>query len=116
MFTWQAKCNISADLYAEEVHNEIIDATKASFSEKDNQGLSYTEGDEVVVWLLVSTAPDLDKQGYQSSEQSDQLRSWRLALLVKNTVIMGDVLDPRYTVHKFRYLKRRTLAQKDYVS
>nr|GMD13526.1 hypothetical protein DM860_008285 [Ipomoea batatas] len=76
-----------------------MEATKASFSEKgDNQVLSYTEGDEVVAWLLVSTAPDLDKHRHQSSEQSDPLRSWRLALLVKNTLIMGDVLEPRAAV------------------
>nr|GMD16857.1 hypothetical protein DM860_008285 [Ipomoea batatas] len=95
LFTWKAKCNISVDLCTD----EIMEVTKASFSEKgDNQVLSYTKGDEVVAWLLVSTAPDLDKHRHQSSEQSDPLRSWRLALLVKNTLIMGDVLESRAAV------------------
>ncbi|VFQ66634.1 unnamed protein product [Cuscuta campestris] len=96
LFTWKARCNILQDLYIEEVFNEVVDATKASFSGKgDTDTVCYLEGDEVGVWLLVSTTLGSDKAGYQSSDLSDPVRCWKLALLAKNTVIMGDVLEPR---------------------
>ncbi|CAH9115012.1 unnamed protein product [Cuscuta europaea] len=98
LFTWKVGCNILQDLCIGEVFDKIVDSTKASLSVKGgNEVVSYVEGDEVVVWLLVSTAPDCDELGYQYqiSEQSDPLRCWRLALLANNTVIMGDMLEPR---------------------
>ncbi|CAL9164676.1 unnamed protein product [Musa hybrid cultivar] len=52
---------------------------------------------DIAVWILVSAASDLEDQvAYQLKEPNRHPdRWWRLALLLKNMVIMGSVLDPR---------------------
>lgn len=52
---------------------------------------------DIAVWMLVSAASDLEDQvAYQLKEPNRHPdRWWRLALLLKNMVIMGSVLDPR---------------------
>ncbi|KAJ8513130.1 hypothetical protein OPV22_003564 [Ensete ventricosum] len=52
---------------------------------------------DIAVWILVSAASDLEDQvAYQLKEPNRRPdRWWRLALLLKNMVIMGSVLDPR---------------------
>lgn len=51
------------------------------------------------MWLLVSTASDLDSSHNHVSTSrhwsTHTDRSWRLALLVKNSIFFGSTLDPR---------------------
>ncbi|XVF85783.1 hypothetical protein PTKIN_Ptkin17bG0145400 [Pterospermum kingtungense] len=79
--------------------DEIITATKFRFSE--HQDCSFLpleiEGEDIAVWLLVSTVSDSDVQHehVSSNFEANQCRCWRLALLVKDKVILGSTLDPR---------------------
>ncbi|OMO72056.1 hypothetical protein COLO4_27850 [Corchorus olitorius] len=76
--------------------DEIIAATKNSFSEEND--CSYLPLEEnIAVWLLISTVSDSDAQHKHSSShcQENPPRWWRLALLVKDRVILGSTLDPR---------------------
>ncbi|URD96691.1 hypothetical protein MUK42_29338 [Musa troglodytarum] len=52
---------------------------------------------DIAVWILVSAASDLEDQvAYQLKKPNRHPdRLWRLALLLKNMVIMGSVLDSR---------------------
>ncbi|XVF03163.1 hypothetical protein REPUB_Repub04eG0237300 [Reevesia pubescens] len=55
------------------------------------------EGEDIVVWLLVSTfsVSDAQHEHLSSNCQANPSRCWRLALLVKDRVILGSTLDPR---------------------
>ncbi|CAN4122038.1 unnamed protein product [Withania somnifera] len=100
---WQRKFTVPVGV-TEEIINEITDVTKMSFLEisNDNQSYCSLEDKDVAIWLLISTAPDPNSHAYQSSEQqSDPVHWWRLALLVNNTMIMGNSLDPRATAIGF---------------
>ncbi|OMO93525.1 hypothetical protein CCACVL1_06455 [Corchorus capsularis] len=76
--------------------DEIIAATKNSFSEENDCSHLPLEGN-IAVWLLVSTVTDSDAQHKHSSShcQENPPSWWRLALLVKDRVILGSTLDPR---------------------
>ncbi|KAH0668456.1 hypothetical protein KY289_022949 [Solanum tuberosum] len=102
LFRWQRKFTVPAGV-TEEIINEITDVTKMSFLEiSDNQPFCSLEDKDVAIWVLISTAPDSNSSAYQSSEQqSDSDHWWRLALLVNNTMIMGNSLDPRATAIGF---------------
>ncbi|XP_019069633.2 uncharacterized protein [Solanum lycopersicum] len=98
LFRWQRKFTAPAGV-TEEIINEITDVTKMSFLEKcDNRPFCLLEDKDVAIWVLISTAPDSNSSAYQSSDQqTDPDHWWRLALLVNNTMIMGNSLDPRAT-------------------
>ncbi|KAL3336573.1 hypothetical protein AABB24_029297 [Solanum stoloniferum] len=102
LFRWQRKFTVPAGL-TEDIINEITDVTKMSFLEiSDNRPFCSLEDKDVAIWVLISTAPDSNSSAYQSSEQhSDPDHCWRLALLVNNTMIMGNSLDPRATAIGF---------------
>ncbi|KAJ8548037.1 hypothetical protein K7X08_021273 [Anisodus acutangulus] len=102
LLRWQRKFTVPAGV-TEEIINEITDVTKMSFLEmSDNRSFYSVEDNDVAIWLLISTAPDQNSPAYQSSEQqSDPAHCWRLALLVNNTMIMGNSLDPRATAIGF---------------
>ncbi|XWS34214.1 hypothetical protein CRYUN_Cryun21dG0021100 [Craigia yunnanensis] len=77
--------------------DEIITATKFWFSEHKDCSFLPLEGQDIAVWLLVSTVSDSDVQHEHLSSncQANPSRWWRLALLVKGRVILGSTLDPR---------------------
>ncbi|PHU02223.1 hypothetical protein BC332_27474 [Capsicum chinense] len=102
LFRWQRKFTVPAGV-TEEIINEIIDVTKMSFLEiSDDRPFCSLEDKDVAIWLLISTAPDPNSPSYQYSEQqSDPVHWWRLALLVNNTMIMGNSLDTRATAMGF---------------
>ncbi|XP_073145770.1 uncharacterized protein [Henckelia pumila] len=91
IFKWQRKL----ESMAEEIIDDIMDATKQWFSEtarKENH-VSSAEDKDVAVWLLISVV-DRDSQHCQSSAQhANLLGHWRLALLINNTVIIGSAIS-----------------------
>ncbi|CAN1152356.1 hypothetical protein LINPERPRIM_LOCUS28886 [Linum perenne] len=62
--------------------DEMMEATKLSFTDHHNNSHTspHMEGEDIAIWLLVSTA--------------DPVGSWRLALMAKNTMIIGTTLNP----------------------
>lgn len=75
-----------------------MDATKIWFSEHSkNHSSPPLEGEDIAIWFLVSTVHESDAQhDYESNEcQRNPVGRWRLALLVKNTMILGKALDIR---------------------
>ncbi|KAJ0257810.1 DNA binding protein [Hirschfeldia incana] len=74
----------------------ILAATKLWFSKGiNNKTLVPAEVKDTAIWLLVSTDPD-PEVNCDSVERPG--RFWRLALLVRNQVILGSPLDPRADV------------------
>lgn len=68
------------------------------FSRGDTKLSQPIGSEDLAIWLLISTVPYPEfQQGYQSVDwQTNSVGSWRLALLVKNMVVMGSPLDMRY--------------------
>lgn len=75
--------------------NTIMALTKLGFSEKHDS--FPLEGNDMGVWLLISTesGPGTEIDYSSGSCNKNPPRLWRLALLVKNMVILGSALDPR---------------------
>ncbi|KAG6764005.1 hypothetical protein POTOM_031457 [Populus tomentosa] len=97
-FTWQRVVHGFHYSTVEEQINGIVDATKLWFSENSEcNSLPPLDGEDIAIWLLVSTIPELDTQeDYISSDCGiNPVGWWRLALLVKNMLILGKALDPR---------------------
>lgn len=63
---------------------------------KANEDLSLTSSnDNVAVWLLISACADTDAQDVVERAQTVPIGCWRLALLVKSSLILGSLLNPR---------------------
>ncbi|KAF8399648.1 hypothetical protein HHK36_015517 [Tetracentron sinense] len=98
LFSWQREGHVPTDPDMEDHTNDIMAATKSWFSgASEDCAFLPSKGEDIAVWLLVSTVSDSEAQNdYQSNDCSTStVGSWRLALLVKNTVILGGSLDPR---------------------
>ncbi|KAG2702523.1 hypothetical protein I3760_06G093900 [Carya illinoinensis] len=98
LFNWNSKYHVFSNSNVEEHINGIMAATKMWFSDNsaNNSFLSF-EGEDIAVWLLVSTISDSDAQHdyIPSYYQNHSVGGWRLALLVKDKVVLGCALDPR---------------------
>uniref|UniRef100_A0A6N2M7V0 FYR C-terminal domain-containing protein n=1 Tax=Salix viminalis TaxID=40686 RepID=A0A6N2M7V0_SALVM len=97
-FSWQRVVHGFHYSTVEEQINGIVDATKLWFSENSEcYSLPPLDGEDIAIWLLVSTIPELETQeDYISSDCGiNPVGWWRLALLVKNMLILGGALDPR---------------------
>lgn len=99
LFQWQIEgsvCNYSSP---EKLIDEVLDTTKKSFSGSSENKLALpTHGEDVAIWILVSTnsPPDLQHSHESGDLQIDSVGCWKLALLVKDFALMGNALDLRY--------------------
>ena len=78
--------------------NDIMAATKTSFLERgENHASIPILGEDVAIWLFISTFYNSDiLHDLQSTDgKVNPVGFWRLALLVKNRVILGSALDAR---------------------
>ncbi|XP_059655666.1 uncharacterized protein LOC132302749 [Cornus florida] len=96
LFRWQGKDSVSTYPNGKEHINEIMAATNIS-KQGENRAFLPMQEEDMAIWLLISTVSDSDvQQGYRSSDcKINPVGWWRLALLVKNIVILGNALDPR---------------------
>ncbi|XP_024007740.1 uncharacterized protein LOC18992450 [Eutrema salsugineum] len=93
LFAWHTVHNHST---IEDHVDVILAATKLWFSKGvNNKTLVPAEVEDTAIWLLVSTDPDPDAI---CDRVESPARCWRLALLVRNQVILGSQLDPRADV------------------
>ncbi|KAK6242610.1 hypothetical protein SCA6_007999 [Theobroma cacao] len=94
LFSWQPVFSY-ADMNGR--IDEIFTTTKILFSEHKDCFFPPLEGEDIALWLLLSTVSDFEDQYERlpSNCQANPARSWRLALLVKDRVILGSTLDPR---------------------
>ncbi|KAL5553593.1 hypothetical protein UlMin_040994 [Ulmus minor] len=99
-FSWQKEPRIFCDPVVDGHVNRMMAATKKSLSEQAMDGsFQPLEGENIAVWLLVSVMSDSDAQDdYISGYRMNSVGWWRLALLVKNTVILGSAMDPSAAV------------------
>ncbi|RVX02616.1 hypothetical protein CK203_016550 [Vitis vinifera] len=98
LFSFQSEVPLSSNPDVDLHINKIMAATKMWFS-KHNENYTFLPlgGESIAVWLLVSTLSDSDTQhdNQMNDCQTNPVGWWRLALLVKNMVILGSALDPR---------------------
>ncbi|PON97232.1 Guanine nucleotide-binding protein, beta subunit [Trema orientale] len=97
MFSWQKKGHSFRDSNVEGHVNGMVAATNMWFSDQANDDpFLPLDGEDIAVWLLVSATSDSDAEhDYISGDyQTKSVGWWRLALLVKNMVILGTALDP----------------------
>ncbi|KAK3027272.1 hypothetical protein RJ639_041218, partial [Escallonia herrerae] len=97
LFRWQSKDLLPTGPDKEKYINGMVDAIKLRLEGGENHALLPKDGQDMAIWLLISTVSDpVFQHGYQSIDcQVSPLGLWRLAVVVKNMVIMGDALDPR---------------------
>ncbi|ERN17864.1 uncharacterized protein LOC18446213 isoform X2 [Amborella trichopoda] len=95
LFSRQKRDPMITGLMEDELRDEAIMATEDWIS--GGYSVSNLEGNEIAVWLLISTASHPGEQLSQLPEDSDgnHFGCWRLALLVNNAVVMGTILNPR---------------------
>ncbi|XP_038705729.1 uncharacterized protein LOC120001458 isoform X2 [Tripterygium wilfordii] len=101
LFSWESKCCFISNPTVEDHIDGIMAATNMCISgHSEGHNFPPADGEDVAVWLLMSTASDsYDHHGFEASNcQTNSVRCWRLALLVKNMVIFGSALDPRTIV------------------
>lgn len=90
LYRWQSKAHGHI--------NDLAAARKALFLEQCENGMSTPiDGENVAVWLFISTVCKTDaQQDFQSTDRKiNPVGFWRLALLVENRVILGSALDSR---------------------
>ncbi|XP_048232822.1 uncharacterized protein LOC8264610 isoform X2 [Ricinus communis] len=94
LFHWQREVHGLSYSNVEAHVNRLMDATKMFSGHSINHSLPH---EDIAIWFLVSTAPDSDAlHDYGSSHsQINPVGYWRLALLMKNSLILGSALDPR---------------------
>ncbi|CAL0330840.1 unnamed protein product [Lupinus luteus] len=101
LFHWKTKGPDFCYLSIEEQANKLLEATNLWYSEQ-RETCSFSPPDkDVAMWLLASTASEFDSSHSHVSTSSHcnthKARSWRLALLVNNSISFGSPLDPRAT-------------------
>ncbi|KAF6140079.1 hypothetical protein GIB67_001820 [Kingdonia uniflora] len=97
LFGWESKKIAPSSLDVEDHIKEIMAASQIYFS-KSSRNLPYLpNGEDIGIWLLVFASCDSESQNdYQTNGiNASSNGCWRLALLVKDTVIFGRALDPR---------------------
>ena len=98
LFGFQSEVPLSSNPDVNLHINKIMASTKMWFSKhNENNTFLPLEGESLAVWLLVSTLSDFDTQhdNQMNDCQMNPVGWWRLALLVKNMVILGSTLEPR---------------------
>lgn len=91
LFTFQNKGVLTTSL-------EIKEAATSWVTEAVEDPFLLTSGENVAVWVLISSVSDLEAQHHHLAKEpcTSSVGWWRLALLANNMVIVGSVLDPRY--------------------
>ncbi|KAK8657536.1 hypothetical protein V6N13_035767 [Hibiscus sabdariffa] len=84
--------------------DEIMTATKLGFSGHKDCSFLPLEEEDVAIWLLVS---DAQYEHLSSNCQANMSGWWRLALLVKDRIILGGTLDPSNLVTALLILNMR---------
>ncbi|GAV78765.1 LOW QUALITY PROTEIN: hypothetical protein CFOL_v3_22230, partial [Cephalotus follicularis] len=95
---WQRIDHVFGCSDVKEYVNRILAATNLQYLGHDeSHSFLQSEGEDIAVWLLVSTVSDSDDQLKYISRghQINPFGWWRLALLVNDKMILGSVLDPR---------------------
>ncbi|KAL8138134.1 hypothetical protein V2J09_004135 [Rumex salicifolius] len=90
LFSWQ-NGHIYGKNDMEKCKDELMAATNTWLTELNNKRTySPGEGGDIGVWILACTSSDsYGQDGCQPSNSQKSPGTWRLALLVKNVVIMG---------------------------
>lgn len=99
LFRWQKKQPSFSNINVEGHVNRMVAATNMWFSESTNDdSFSPLDGEDIAIWLLVSVVSDSDAEHdyIPGNYRAKSIGWWKLALLVKNTIIFGSALDPRY--------------------
>ncbi|GLT36955.1 hypothetical protein SLA2020_113000 [Shorea laevis] len=93
LITWNP-LSLNADM--KEHIDEIMAVTKAWVSKNTDNCCLLPSETNVAVWLLVSNFSESGASYKHTSGhcQENPVKRWRLALLVKNMVILGSALDP----------------------
>ncbi|CAL1395158.1 unnamed protein product [Linum trigynum] len=82
-FGWpKREAHHSSSYNLEEHVNRMMEATKLSLNES-SPGM---DGEDIAIWLLVATNP--------IDHPTDPVGCWRLALMARNTLVLGTTLDP----------------------
>lgn len=83
----------------EEQADKLLKATNSWYSQQRETSLFSPSEEDVAMWLFVSTYSDQDcchnPISTSSSFDIHTARSWRLALIMKNSINFGSPLDLR---------------------
>ncbi|XP_062208252.1 uncharacterized protein LOC133909716 isoform X3 [Phragmites australis] len=92
-------CSLQEDIIrapVDDLENRLREITVRDMSrEKDRESFLMPPREDIAVWVLVSSASVAEYQhDLRAKEHNAQ---WRLALLAKKRIFMGNILDPRAT-------------------
>ncbi|KAK8961610.1 hypothetical protein KSP40_PGU021864 [Platanthera guangdongensis] len=89
VFNWQMNSTFSTSLQSADHNMHIMHQT-------DYKILLGSSFENIAIWILIS-ATDIASETEVKGLGIDHTGFWRLALMTKNTLIMGNSLDPRAT-------------------
>ncbi|KAH0454266.1 hypothetical protein IEQ34_016190 [Dendrobium chrysotoxum] len=89
VFHWQVNATFPTTQSAEHIMESMQKTNCEIFL-----GSSF---EDMSIWILISTAPDLETELEAKGLGTSPAGLWRLALMTKNMIIMGNILDPRAT-------------------
>ncbi|KAL9225868.1 hypothetical protein vseg_001745 [Gypsophila vaccaria] len=95
LFRWQNKCLSRDKSLMEECVKKLVEKSTSWFSGHNEVDISCpADGKDAALWVLMCTSSDsnVPSASFSSNYHLNSDHSWRLGLLVKNTVIMGAAL------------------------
>ncbi|TKY75463.1 nucleus protein [Spatholobus suberectus] len=99
LFQWQTKGSGFSYASIEEQSDKLLETTNLWYSEQRETSWFSPSEEDVAMWLFVLTTSDLDcchnHVSTSSSYDIHTARSWRLALLMKNSISFGSPMDLR---------------------
>lgn len=79
----------------DDIERRLREITVKEISGKaDKDSILMSPGKDIAIWILVSSASVAEYQHDLRAKEHNA--RWKLALLAKKRVILGNILDPRY--------------------
>ena len=92
-------CSLQEDIIhapVDDLENRLREITVRDMSrEKDRESFLMPPREDIAVWVLVSSASVAEYQHDLRAKEHNA--RWRLALLAKKRIFMGNILDARYS-------------------
>jgi len=92
-------CSLQEDIIhapVDDIDKKLQEITVSDLSRKnDRQNFMMPPREDIAVWVLISSASVAEYQHDLRAKENNA--RWRLALLAKKIVFMGNVLDTRYS-------------------
>lgn len=97
-------CSLQEDIIhasVDDIDKKLQEITVNLFRNNDRENFMTPPREDIAVWVLISSASVAEYQHDLRAKENNA--RWRLALLAKKRVFMGNVLDTRYSHFSMYY-------------